>query len=119
MRELKTQRIYGARQDADGIRILVDRLWPRGITKDAAGLDAWIKAVAPPTELRRAFHQGALSFEAFRRSYRDALDGSATALAFRSTVRRLLEKTDVTFLYAAKDSLRNNATVLREWVLEP
>jgi len=97
----------------DEHRVLVDRLWPRGIAKERLAHDAWDKDIAPSPELRKAFHAGELDFEQFREHYLGELAGSGAP-------RRLLEAaTDaeantIVLVYAAKDSEHNHARVLRE-----
>ena len=115
MQELKVKRVYQESDAADGIRILVDRMWPRGISKDR--MDAWIKSVAPSSELRKHFHDGTLSFEQFKEKMVKELEASDTAQAFKLKVREVLHKSDVTLLFAAKDEEHNNAVVLKGWIL--
>lgn len=118
MNELRVKRVYEAKDEADGMRILVDRLWPRGITKADAKLDAWIRAVAPSTELRKAFHGGNLSFDDFKARLIAGLEANDQAKAFKAEIRGILEKRNVTLLFSAKDTEHNNAVVLRDWILD-
>lgn len=109
---IKIKRIYEDRSPDDGFRILIDRLWPRGISKEEAKFDIWIKEIAPSTELRHWFnHQPAL-FDEFRKKYFAELSTNpATA-----EIADILKKHDVvTFVYSAKDEADNNAVVLREY----
>ncbi|WAJ39071.1 DUF488 family protein [Pseudomonas sp. GOM7] len=109
---VQCKRIYLAAAADDGQRVLVDRLWPRGISKEAAQLDAWVAEVAPSDELRRAFHRDG-DFQAFRLAYRQQLDAQPQhwqALLHSATTGTL------TLLYAARDEAHNNARVLAEYL---
>ena len=105
------KRIYEEPAGTDGYRVLVDRLWPRGISKEAARLDEWCKDVAPSTEARRDFGHDPSRFEEFRDRYRAELKTSGVAEAL---VERLADQPVVTLLYAAHDSRFNHAVVLQE-----
>ena len=105
----KIKRVYEARQASDGVRVLVDRLWPRGLTKSAAALDAWLKEVAPTTKLRIWFGHNPGKFSEFARRYGRELKASA---AFRE-LRALGRGRAVTLLYAARDLKVNHAQVLK------
>ena len=109
----RLKRVYEAPADDDGMRVLVDRLWPRGLSKDAAKVDLWLKEVAPSDALRREFHAHPERFDDFRGAYAAELDGNE-ALA---RLRKLAREQPVTLLYAARDEARNNAVVLRELVV--
>lgn len=107
------KRVYDAASDNDGYRVLVDRLWPRGIKKTDLHYDEWCKTLAPSTELRKAFHGEAIDFDAFSESYRHELaeqEETGKKLAARG------KKGTVTLLYAAKDKERNHAIVLAKWL---
>jgi len=106
----RLKRVYEAPAAADGMRVLVDRLWPRGLSKDKAAVDLWLKDVAPSDALRREFHAHPERFDAFRKAYVAELHGNE-ALA---ELRALARKRKVTLLYAAKDDAHNNAVVLRD-----
>lgn len=104
------KRIYDRPQRSDGFRVLVDRLWPRGVRKDAAKLAAWAKELAPSTQLRKWFAHDPTRWREFERRYRKELRERAVELeALRNTARRRR----VTLLYAAKDPERNHALVLK------
>lgn len=107
--DIRTKRVQDEPSDDDGHRILVDRLWPRGITKVRAHLDEWAKEVAPSTGLRQRYHGGELTFAAFAKAYRQELTGQAEAL---DRIRALARKGRVTLLYGAKDPVHNHAVVL-------
>lgn len=98
-------------------RVLVDRLWPRGIATDRLVLDAWDKDVAPSAELRRTFHDGDLDFSAFRDRYRHELETSAAPAALLSAARET-EAERVVLVYAMKDAEHNHARVLQEHLEE-
>ena len=106
----RIKRIYEEPSPEDGYRVLVDRLWPRGISKEAAHLDEWCKDVAPSTETRREFGHDPARFEEFKTRYRAELTASGAA-------GRLAGQSVVTLLYAAHDVKDNQAVVLQE-VLE-
>ena len=107
---IRLKRVYAPPEGNDGIRVLVDRLWPRGLSRAEAHLDHWLKEAAPSPGLRRWFGHRPDRWEEFRRRYRDELRGSAA-------VQQLLElaaKADVTLLFGAKDEAHNQAVVLAE-----
>lgn len=114
--DLLLKRIYAPASKADGARILVDRLWPRGISKIEAALDAWLKEIAPSTALREWFHHEAPRWEEFRKRYLAELDVAPAAEAV-SELRGWMKKGRVTLLYAAKDADHNNAVALRDYLL--
>ena len=105
------KRIYEPPVPEDGKRILVDRLWPRGLSKDDARLDEWLKEVAPSDELRRWFGHDPAKWEEFRRRYRQELKTQGEIF---ERLRNEARKGTVTLLFAAKDEERNNAVVLKE-----
>jgi uncharacterized protein YeaO (DUF488 family) len=107
---IAVKRIYDDASPDDGLRVLVDRLWPRGMTKQHAALDGWLREVAPSPALRRWFNHEPARWEAFRHRYAAELDGLAEhwrPLAARSLHRRL------TLLHAARDEERNHAVALK------
>jgi uncharacterized protein YeaO (DUF488 family) len=105
------KRIYEPASRSDGLRVLVDRMWPRGIKKDGAKIDLWLKDVAPSTALRRWFGHQPERWEAFRERYAAELSDNAAL----TQLRQLASKTtDVTLLYSARDEDRNQAVVLAE-----
>lgn len=109
----KTKRIYEPEEPSDGHRILVDGLWPRGISRERAHIERWAKEVAPSPALRKWFGHEPERWEAFRRRYFRELDERA------AEVRKLLEEqegADITLLYAASDRHHNNAVALREYI---
>jgi uncharacterized protein YeaO (DUF488 family) len=109
---LKVKRVYEAPAEADGMRILVDRLWPRGIAKDKAKVDLWLKAIAPGNDLRRRFHARPEQWDAFVEAYAAELATGEAAEAV-GELRRRMRKGTVTLLYAARDQQHNNAVALK------
>ncbi|MDQ8705869.1 DUF488 family protein [Streptomyces sp. LHD-70] len=113
-RTVRLRRVYETPEDEDGTRVLVDRLWPRGLSKADARIDVWPKDLTPSTELRRWFHgPGQGEFEEFRSRYEAELDGDAARAAL-AEVRGLAAKGTVTLLSAVKDLERSHAGVLAE-----
>ncbi len=108
---VKIKRVYEPPGREDGRRILIDRLWPRGIKKEDAKIDEWIKEIAPSTELRKWFSHDPVKWPEFRRRYRKELEDMS------DVVTRLTEqakKGTITLLFAAKDTVHVNAAVLKE-----
>ena len=105
---VQTKRIYQPKAASDGQRVLVDRIWPRGVSKAAAALDLWLKDVAPSTELRKWFAHRPYRWVEFRRRYFLEL-GASAAMA---ELRALTQAGPVTLLYAAKDTDHNEAVAL-------
>ncbi|MFC9504597.1 DUF488 domain-containing protein [Streptomyces sp. NPDC057002] len=108
---VRVRRVYDPPEPGDGTRVLVDRLWPRGLSKDAARVDEWPKAVTPSTELRRWYHTGEASYEEFAARYEAELAGDEAA-ELLGRVRDLVRKGDVTLLTASKTPEQSHATVL-------
>ncbi len=111
-------RAYDARdtQPDDGTyRVLVDRLWPRGISKESLHLTAWNKDIAPSDELRKAFHADELSYESFASSYREELSGGTKVDDLVSDAREQGAST-IELVFSAKDTKHNNASVLRDLI---
>ena len=112
---LKIKRVYDPPGDDDGARVLVDRLWPRGLSKDKAVLDLWLKDIAPSDGLRKRFHGNPEGWEQFRAAYARELE-EPLAHAAVQTLRERLRAGPVTLLFAARDEHRNNAVALKEWL---
>ncbi|MFC8146201.1 DUF488 domain-containing protein [Streptomyces paradoxus] len=108
---VRVRRVYDPAEPEDGVRVLVDRLWPRGLAKDAARVEEWPKAITPSTELRRWYHAGEGSYEEFAERYEAELAADEAAEALDG-VRQLLRKGDVTLLTASKTPQESHATVL-------
>ena len=113
---LQIKRGYDPFQTSDGIRLLVDRLWPRGISKEKAHLDGWVKELAPSRELRMWFGHKADRLEEFGMLYRKELDADAGAQAAARQIILQSRENTVTLLYGAKDPKINHAIVLKEYL---
>lgn len=114
---LESKRIYDIPSDTDGTRILVDRLWPRGISKENAALDCWAKEIGPSTGLRKWYAHDPARFGQFCERYKAELNANPDATAFRNKIETLLQEGTVTLVFAAKDESHSNAAVLRDWLL--
>lgn len=115
MSEIKLVRIYEHDQPA-GYRILVDRLWPRGMSKVNAQLDEWDKQIGPSNDLRKWFNHDDEKFQEFEKKYIAELDQNNFTSEFIKTVKMTLSKSDVLFLYGAKNKEHNQAVVLKNYV---
>lgn len=113
MNTLRIKRVYEPPQKADGLRVLVDRLWPRGLAKEKAQIDLWLKEIAPSDELRRRFHAKPELWQDFKKAYAQELKEAGEAV---QVIREKLETMPVTLLYAARDEEHNNAVALKEWL---
>ena len=109
------KRVYEPASSEDGIRILVDRLWPRGISREKARIDLWLKDIAPSNELRRRFHGDPDAWQAFRMAYFAELAREPASQAAQTLLAHL-GRGPVTLLFAARDEVHNNAVALREWL---
>jgi uncharacterized protein YeaO (DUF488 family) len=112
---IRLKRAYEAPAPADGTRILVDRLWPRGLTKAAAAIDQWMKEIAPSSELRKWFGHDPARWSEFRRRYAAELREHAEALG---ALRDQASRGTVTLVYSAHDEAHNDAVVLRDILLD-
>lgn len=108
---MRLKRVYDAPANDDGVRVLVDRVWPRGLSKEKARIDHWLKEVAPSTALRQWFGHDPARWAEFRRRYRAEL---AKNLAPIDTLRSLVHGKPATLLYGARDKQHNQAVVLAE-----
>ena len=111
---INLKRAYEPPSSADGIRILVDRLWPRGLNKERVAIDQWMKEVAPSTELRRWFGHDPKRWSEFSRRYRTELSHHKELLG---ELRTMAQKKSLTLVYAARDREHNEAIVLRDVLL--
>ncbi|MEO8824110.1 MAG: DUF488 domain-containing protein [Ginsengibacter sp.] len=111
--KLNLKRIYEPPEKEDGFRILVDRLWPRGFTKEKAALDLWLKEIAPSTELRKWFNHDPDKWKDFQKKYQAELKENKEAV---STIKDHLKNGTVTLLYGAKDEVHNEALVIKDYV---
>lgn len=113
MTYIKIKRAYETPSPYDGFRILVDRLWPRGLTHDRLDCQLWAKEIAPSTELREWFHASPVErWTEFEEKYKRELSDSAAFKQFLDTVR---QHSVVTFIYASKDIVHNEATILKSF----
>lgn len=113
MKQIKIKRIYEEYGNNDGYRVLVDRLWPRGIKKDKAKIDEWMKEIAPSDNLRKWFHHDPDKWASFERKYMKELDNNGDLIGKLNKISRT--KT-ITLLYSAKDKMHNQALVLQEYL---
>lgn len=111
---IKVKRIYEKAEDADGFRVLVDRLWPRGVKKEEAKLDLWLKDIAPSDELRKWFGHDPAKWEEFKKRYKTELSPKGELL---NNLIKDAQGKDVTLLYASRETEHNNVIVLKD-VLE-
>jgi uncharacterized protein YeaO (DUF488 family) len=112
---IKLKRVYEQAEPSDGFRVLADRLWPRGISKEEAHIDEWLRDIAPSTELRKWLGHDPEKWPEFQRRYRDELKSNTQSL------EKLLADTagnDITVVYASREEKYNNVTVLKEVLQE-
>lgn len=114
--QIKTVRVYELDPDMKGERILVDRLWPRGIRKEALIPFIWSKEMAPTKELRTWFNHEPEKYQTFKERYLRELDENPEGKTFKEWVRQLLKDNDVLLMYGAKNKKYNHAVVLAEWL---
>lgn len=113
-KDIVLKRAYEKSGNADGKRILVDRLWPRGVSKENAQLYLWLKEIGPSHELRKAFHHDDIDFETFNKKYRQELSSGEQHDAYKK-LQEIVNDSDhkVTLVFSAKDQAHNNAVVLQ------
>lgn len=111
--KLSLKRVYEPPSEDDGLRVLVDRLWPRGLRKEDAAVDLWLKEIAPSAELRKWFGHDPDKWTEFGRRYRAELDGRGDEI---DALRQRAGKGHVTLVYGAKDERHNQAVVLRDYL---
>lgn len=112
---LKIKRAYEKKEATDGKRIYVDRLWPRGLSKEEAAIDEWLRDLSPSDELRKWFGHEPGKFQEFKKRYLDELSSPAEQ-ALLKRIAGMAEDTNVTLVYSAKDTEHNNAVVLQELI---
>ncbi len=113
-RDIRLKRAYDLPSAEDGTRILIDRLWPRGVRKSSAGIDRWLKDIAPSTALRKWFGHDPARWQEFRRRYAAEIRDHADQLA---ELRAAAREGPITLVFAARDELHNDAVVLRDALL--
>jgi uncharacterized protein YeaO (DUF488 family) len=111
--KMKIKRVYEMPSRDDGKRILVDRLWPRGLTKEKASIDLWLKEIAPSTALRKWFDHDPDKWKEFQKRYHQELRNNKEQV---SLLKEKIKKGTVTLVYGAKDEKHNEALVLKEWL---
>jgi uncharacterized protein YeaO (DUF488 family) len=114
MLDIRIKRAYRPPARSDGARILVDRIWPRGLRKNAAAIERWMKEVAPSSALRQWYGHDPLRWEMFRQRYRAELKSRAASL---DELRKIAGERPLTLVYSARDEQHNQAVVLREVLL--
>ncbi len=110
---IRTKRIYETPTKADGRRILIDRLWPRGVSRSNARIDYWAKPIAPSNELRRWYRHDPSKWKAFRKRYFDELDANPEGLA---ALQAELGGGTITLVFSSRETDLNNATALKEYL---
>lgn len=115
MPKIQIKRVYDEASESDGKRILVDRLWPRGVSKERARLDLWLKEIAPSDELRRWFNHDPMKWDEFQARYRDELKANPVAV---DKLRKACASQKLTLLFGARDEEHNEAVVLRTYLQE-
>jgi uncharacterized protein YeaO (DUF488 family) len=113
MATIHLKRAYEEPSPNDGLRILVERLWPRGLSKERAKVDAWVKDVAPSQELRRWYGHDTAKWEEFKKRYKAELAANKEAVA---ELRKKMGNAAVTFVYAARDTEHNSALILKDYL---
>ncbi len=116
MGTLRIKRIYQAKATSDGKRILIDRIWPRGVSKEKAALTLWAKEIAPTNELRQAFGHLPEKFSWFQQEYCKELQHNPFTEVFSAQIAAWLAAGNVTLVYGAKDEVHNHAVVLQEYL---
>ncbi|MGY4689276.1 DUF488 domain-containing protein [Salibacterium sp. K-3] len=115
---VKLKRIYEEAKKQDGYRVLVDKVWPRGISKAEAELDDWAKAITPSSGLRKWFNHDREKFNTFAKHYKEELQESDEAKKKLDELTAKADKETVTLLFAAKDETCNHAVLLKQWMEE-
>jgi uncharacterized protein YeaO (DUF488 family) len=111
--DIRLKRAYEPVSAADGKRILVERLWPRGVSKEQVALDEWLKDIAPSQELRRWFAHDPAKWAEFERRYLQELEGNPEQVAY---LEQIVSQVPVTFVYAARDEQHNSALILKRYI---
>ena len=116
MGKILIKRVYEAPEASDGCRILVDRLWPRGLTKERLQADGWIKYISPSLEIRKAFCHREEYFDTFKAAYLAELDANPQKNEFIKLTKGCLKSNNLTLLYAAASKTVNHAVILQDWL---
>ena len=113
---IEIRRVYNEKKPGEGYKVFVDRLWPRGVSKDKAGWDAWMKEISPSEELRKWFNHDPAKWEEFKRLYKNELAQKLNEIVELKKLETQYKT--ITLLYAAKDDNHNNAVVLKEFLTD-
>lgn len=116
MGKIQTKRAYEDIESSDGKRVLVDRMWPRGIKKEKLEIDLWEKEIAPTNDLRKEFGHDPEKFSWFEKEYKKELDNNDKTKDFVSQIAEWLKDNNVTLIYGAKDKKYNQAVVLQDYL---
>ncbi|MBI2678225.1 MAG: DUF488 family protein [Candidatus Koribacter versatilis] len=111
---IQLKRAYDKPSVSDGVRVLVDRLWPRGVSKDKAAIDEWLRDLAPSDSLRHWYHTNSLAWTVFRKRYLHELNEPSASAALERLYDLARKKKMLTLVYSARNTERNNAVVLKE-----
>lgn len=118
MHKILMKRVYEEAAEKDGYRILVDRLWPRGVKKEDLPHDLWAKEITPSSEIRKEFNHEEEKFDEFKQKYLYEINENDEMAPFLETISEKLETQNVTLLYAAKDEENNHVVILKDWLEE-
>lgn len=110
---IRLKRVYLSKSKTDGVRILVERLWPRGISKEKAAIDIWLKEIAPSTELRKWFNHDPLKWNEFQKRYKNELKAKKE---LTQELKEMVKNSTVTLVYSSKDEEHNNAIALKNYI---
>lgn len=113
---IKIKRVYEPSSEEDGFRVLIDRLWPRGLSKESAQIDSWLKDIAPSDNLRKWFSHDPKKWIEFKRRYHEELREKKDIISKIKSLEK--EKKKITFLYSARDKDHNNAVFLQEYMMQ-
>lgn len=118
MKDIKIKRAYEEKAYGDGYRILIDRLWPRGVSKEKAALDEWAKEITPTDELRKSVHKGEISWTKFREKYEKEIDENEEFPKWKNHVKNVLKRRHVTLVTGAKLNENGHPFVIKDKILE-
>ncbi|MFI5363884.1 MAG: DUF488 domain-containing protein [Elusimicrobiota bacterium] len=111
---IRIKRVFEKRAEDDGYRVLVDRLWPRGVRKEAAALGYWAKELSPSSELRKFYHHDPRLWNAFQGRFREELKNNPAAIETLTRLGELAKTGTVTLLYGSRETVKNNAAVVKD-----
>ncbi len=116
MHKILFKRIYDPVESSDGCRILIDRLWPRGITKEKAKIDEWPKAITPTNELRKAYHGEQIDYDEFSKKYEDELENNDDVPKFLEYAENCIKDKNVTLVSSVKDIEASHVPILKKYI---